>query len=147
MEILVKTFEELTTTELYQIMRLRNAVFVVEQNCIYQDVDNKDQKAIHIIGIKHEEVIAYARILKPGDYFDHTGIGRVVVSQPERKHGYGRLLMKATLKEIAKRFGKAPVELSGQAHLTAFYSDLGFVTSGEEYLEDGIPHIRMIRTA
>lgn len=146
MEILAKTFEELTKEELYQILRLRSAVFVVEQNCVYQDLDNKDWKAIHLIGVEHGEIVAYIRILKPGDYFDAAAIGRVVVNPAQRKRGYARLLMEAALEEISKRFGKTPVALSAQTYLTTFYGDLGFVTVGEAYLEDGISHIRMLCT-
>lgn len=145
MKIEIKTFEALTTAELYQILRLRSAVFVVEQHCVYQDLDNSDQNAIHVMGVKHGEIVAYIRIFKPGTYFKAAGIGRVVVSPPERKHGYGRLLMEVALQEIAKRFGKTPIELSAQTYITAFYNGLGFVTVGKEYLEDGIPHIRMLR--
>ncbi|MEM7485373.1 MAG: GNAT family N-acetyltransferase [Bacteroidota bacterium] len=143
MKVGSKTFNELSNKELYDIMRLRSEVFVVEQNCIYQDLDDKDQKALHIFGKKDEKVVAYTRIFKPGDYFDVTSIGRVVVAKEERKYGYGKLIMEASLEEISKRFSDVAVELSAQTYLVKFYTDLGFVSYGEEYLEDGIPHIRM----
>lgn len=145
MKVAVKTFEELSNTELYQIMRLRSEVFVVEQDCIYQDLDNKDQKALHVLGVKNQNVVAYTRVFMPGDYFKNTSIGRVVVEKEERKFGYGKVIMEASLEEIKKRFPESSIELSAQTYLIKFYNDLGFKTSGEEYLEDGIPHIRMIK--
>ncbi|MBS9461310.1 GNAT family N-acetyltransferase [Flagellimonas sp. 389] len=143
MKVGSKTFNELSNKELYDIMRLRSEVFVVEQNCIYQDLDDKDQKALHVFGKKDEKIVAYTRIFKPGDYFDATSIGRVVVAKEERKYGYGKLIMEASLAEISKRFSDVAVELSAQTYLVKFYTDLGFASYGEEYLEDGIPHIRM----
>ncbi|MBA4745284.1 MAG: GNAT family N-acetyltransferase [Muricauda sp.] len=145
MEVLVKTFEELSTKELYQILRLRSEVFVVEQDCVYQDVDNKDQKALHVIGIKNDEVVAYTRIFKPGYYFDNVSIGRVVVSQDQRKYGLGKQIMQATLAAIDQRFPDKAIEISAQSYLLKFYTELGFNAFGEEYLEDGIPHRRMLK--
>lgn len=145
MDVVVKTFEELSNLELYQILRLRSEVFVVEQDCVYQDLDNKDQNAIHVLGVKNNNVVAYTRIFKPGDYFDNTSIGRVVVEKNERKYGYGKEIMTASLKEIGKNFPATPIELSAQTYLIKFYVGLGFSSFGEEYLEDGIPHIRMIK--
>lgn len=145
MKVAVKTFEELSNTELYQIMRLRSEVFVVEQDCIYQDLDNKDQKALHVLGVKNQNVVAYTRVFMPGDYFKNTSIGRVVVEKEERKFGYGKVIMETSLEEIKKRFPESSIELSAQTYLIKFYNDLGFKTTGEEYLEDGIPHIRMIK--
>lgn len=145
MKVIVKTFGELSNTELYQLMRLRSEVFVVEQDCIYQDLDNKDQKALHVLGVKNQNVVAYTRVFMPGDYFKNTSIGRVVVEKEERKFGYGKVIMEASLEEIKKRFPESSIELSAQTYLIKFYNDLGFKTSGEEYLEDGIPHIRMIK--
>lgn len=145
MEVLVKTFEELSTKELYQILRLRSEVFVVEQDCVYQDVDNKDQKALHVIGIKNDEVVAYTRIFKPGDYFDNVSIGRVVVSQDQRKYGLGKQIMQASLAAINQRFPDKSIEISAQSYLLKFYTELGFNALGEEYLEDGIPHRRMLK--
>ncbi|KQC30641.1 GNAT family N-acetyltransferase [Flagellimonas eckloniae] len=145
MDVMVKTFEELSNLELYQILRLRSEVFVVEQDCVYQDLDNKDQKAIHVLGVKNNNVVAYTRIFKPGDYFDNASIGRVVVEKNERKYGYGKEIMTASLKEIGKSFPATPIELSAQIYLIKFYVALGFSSIGEEYLEDGIPHIRMVK--
>ncbi len=146
MEVSIKHFNELTTSELYAILRLRSEVFVVEQDCVYQDIDAKDQKAIHIIGSKKGEVVAYTRIFKAGDYFKNTAIGRVVVKKSERKYGYGRTIMEASLDYISKTLQEKGIELSAQTYLLRFYNDLGFKKTGKEYLEDGIPHIRMFKS-
>ena len=145
MQVTVKTFDELSTNELYQILRLRSEVFVVEQDCVYQDVDNKDQKALHVMGVKDGVVVAYTRVFKPGDYFRNVSIGRVVVSQDQRKYGLGKRIMKASLAAIDQRFPNQPIEISAQSYLLKFYTELGFTAFGEEYLEDGIPHRRMLK--
>jgi len=145
MKVSVKRFNELSTEELYQILRLRSEVFVVEQDCVYQDVDNKDQKALHIIGNKDGEVVAYTRVFKPGDYFNNVSIGRVVVSQDQRKYGLGKQIMQASLAAINQRFPDKAIEISAQSYLLKFYTALGFSAFGEEYLEDGIPHRRMLK--
>ena len=145
MEIRIKTFEELTKEELYEILALRCEVFVVEQECAYQDLDYKDQKAIHVMGKKEGRVVAYTRIFKPGDYFENTSIGRVVVPKSQRQFGYGKEIMQASLQEIEDNFPKGTIELSAQTYLKKFYNDLGFVAQGEGYLEDGIPHVRMVK--
>lgn len=143
MEFTTKSFQELTTTELYQILQLRSEVFVVEQDCVYQDVDFKDQKAIHIFGVKDHKIVAYTRIFKPGDYFDNASIGRVVVAEKERKFGYGHLIMKASILAIKEHFNVDLITISAQKYLKKFYESHQFKQIGEEYLEDGIPHIRM----
>ncbi len=143
--IQVKKFQELTTIELYDILQLRSEVFVVEQNCVYQDLDGKDIKAMHVIGTKNNEVVAYTRIFKSGDYFDGANIGRVVVKKIERKHGYGLDIMKASIKVLEEKFNETTIHLSAQTYLKKFYNSLGFKEVGEEYLEDGIPHIGMVR--
>ena len=117
----------------------------MEQDCVYQDMDNKDQKALHVIGVKEGEVIAYTRVFKPGDYFDNVSIGRVVVSKEQRKYGLGKQIMLASLAAIDEKFPNKPVEISAQSYLLKFYMDLGFSPFGEEYLEDGIPHTRMLK--
>ena len=143
MKVSYKTFSELTTLELYEILRLRSAVFVVEQECIYQDIDNKDQKATHVSGYKNGELVAYTRVFQPGDYFDTTAIGRVVVEKKSRQYGYGKEIMKKTLDHIISNNLDKKITLSAQKYLVSFYEDLGFAVVGEEYLEDGIPHIAM----
>lgn len=143
MEFHVKSFSELTTSELYQILQLRSEVFVVEQDCVYQDIDFKDQKALHVLGYKNNTIIAYTRIFKPGDYFENASVGRVVVKQLERKYGYGHELMKVSIKAIKDAFHQEKITISAQLYLKKFYETHGFIQVGETYLEDGIPHIRM----
>ena len=140
-----KSFSELTTVDLYAILNLRSAVFVVEQNCVYQDIDNKDQKAYHILGYRNTELVAYTRIFNAGDYAKHSSIGRVVVKESARQLGLGKLLMNATIKELYSLFGEETIEISAQLYLKKFYEDLGFQQEGEGYLEDGIPHIKMLK--
>ena len=143
MEYFVKKFSELTTTELYKILQLRSEVFVVEQDCVYQDLDFKDQKSLHVFGFKNDNIIAYTRIFKPGDYFDNASIGRVVVADTERKFGYGHDVIKASINAIKTHFNVDEITISAQKYLKFFYESHNFIQIGEEYLEDGIPHIRM----
>ena len=143
MDFTTKTFQELNTTELYQILQLRSEIFVVEQDCVYQDVDGKDQKSLHVFGFKNDKIIAYTRIFKPGDYFKNASIGRVVVAAEERKFGYGHDLIKASIKAIEDNFKVTEITISAQTYLKKFYESHQFKQVGEEYLEDGIPHIRM----
>ncbi|MDX6745529.1 GNAT family N-acetyltransferase [Polaribacter sp. PL03] len=145
MDFKIKSFKELSTDELYAILQLRSEVFVVEQDCVYQDVDFKDQKSLHIFGYKNDKIVAYTRIFKPGDYFDNASIGRVVVASKERKYGYGHDLIKASLEGIKNYFKVDKITISAQKYLKKFYESHNFIQIGEEYLEDGIPHIRMDR--
>ena len=140
----IKTFNQLTTTELYQILRLRSEVFVVEQDCVYQDVDDKDQQANHLFFSIKDKVIAYTRIFAPGLYFDTTSIGRVVVALKYRKDGLGHQLMDTSIKAVQQQFNTSKITISAQTYLKQFYESHGFVKVGEEYLEDGIPHIKMV---
>ncbi|MCB0461983.1 MAG: GNAT family N-acetyltransferase [Flavobacteriaceae bacterium] len=144
--IQTKTFQELTTKELYDILQLRVEVFCVEQNCVYQDLDGKDEKALHVIGKKNDKIIAYTRVFKPGDYFEEASIGRVVVHKEERQHKYGYDIMEASIKAVSDYFKVTTIKLSAQTYLRKFYNNLGFKEIGEEYLEDGIPHIAMIKS-
>jgi len=146
LDINVKTFKELTTQELYDILQLRTEVFVVEQDCVYQDMDGKDQKALHVIGYKNSRVVAYTRIFKSGDYFDYASIGRVVVSKQEREHKYGNDIMKASIEAIKNHYNETMIKISAQTYLKRFYNNLEFFEVGEEYLEDGIPHVAMIKS-
>ncbi|OUS01602.1 GNAT family N-acetyltransferase [Flavobacteriales bacterium 33_180_T64] len=147
LEIKVKTFQELTTQELYNVLQLRSEVFVVEQDCVYQDIDGKDQNALHIIGYKNTSVVAYTRVFKPGDYFKNASIGRVVVSEKERTHKYGYDIMTASIDAIKSHYNESTIKISAQTYLKRFYNHLDFFEVGETYLEDGIPHIGMIRTS
>lgn len=142
----IKTFSELTLQELYTILQLRSEVFVVEQDCVYQDIDGKDEKALHVLGFKSDKLIAYTRIFKPGDYFENASIGRVVVKKNERDFKYGYAIMKASMEAIETRFNQRKIKISAQAHLKSFYNNCGFIAFGETYLEDGIPHTAMMRT-
>ncbi|WP_457615994.1 GNAT family N-acetyltransferase [Lutibacter sp.] len=144
MQVIIKTFSELTLNELYKILQLRSEVFVVEQDCIYQDIDDKDQKALHIIGFKNNKIIAYTRVFKSGDYFSLASIGRVVVKKTERTYGYGHVILKESIKCIQQIFKENKIKISAQTYLKKFYESHGFIKTGEEYLEDGIPHIAMI---
>ncbi len=145
MKIVSKKFKDLSTKELYDILQLRSEVFVVEQDCVYQDIDGKDEKALHIIGIKKGKIIAYTRCFQAGDYFKEASIGRVVVEKSQRKFNYGSQIMKASINEIETRFKTTIIKISAQVYLQKFYTELGFKNVGEEYLEDGIPHIAMIK--
>lgn len=139
----IKRFNELSTAELYQILQLRSEVFVVEQNCVYQDIDGKDQKAIHVIGEFEGQTVAYCRIFDKGDYFDQASIGRVIVKENFRDRKWGHDLIKEAIGAVLNHFGESQITISAQLYLKKFYESHGFVMTSEEYLEDGIPHIEM----
>lgn len=140
-------FDELNVAELYAIMQLRNEVFVVEQNCVYQDADDKDLKSYHLAGWDGNKLVAYCRILPPGVSYPHASIGRVVTSPAYRKTGSGRSLMLKAIVKTLSQFTCSKITISAQFYLTKFYESLGFTASGEIYLEDNIPHIEMQYTA
>ena len=142
----IKRFNELSIQELYVILQLRSEVFVVEQDCVYQDLDNKDQDAFHVLGVLDNEIVAYARIFKPGDYFLESSIGRIVVKKEFRKFQYGYKLVENSIQFIENNLQQNTILISAQSYLTKFYNSLGFIRVGEEYLEDGIPHIKMLKT-
>ena len=143
----VKKFNELSASELYEILKLRSSVFVVEQNCIYEDIDDNDQKAFHLCGRYNGILIAYTRLFnKDQIYKDYLCIGRVCTSFTSRRMGFGRSLMETSINECYRIFGIYPIKISAQSYLKNFYGGLGFEKCGDEYLEDGIPHIPMIRT-
>lgn len=142
-----KKFDQLTLQELYAILELRSKVFVVEQNCAYQDPDGKDQSAWHLMGMENDVLIAYTRILPPGVSYPEPAIGRVVTSPAHRGSGLGRELMKRSIEHCEKIFGNTPIRLGAQRYLENFYHSLGFFPSSNEYIEDGIPHIEMTRKA
>ncbi|MFI2741689.1 GNAT family N-acetyltransferase [Zhouia sp. PK063] len=144
LHIYTKTFNELTITELYEVLQLRSEVFVVEQDCVYQDIDGKDQKALHVIGTKNGKIVAYTRLFNTGYYFDEASIGRVVVAKNERKFGYGHDIIKASITAIEKNYKQTVIKISAQQYLIKFYQSHGFKQIGEGYLEDGIPHIAML---
>ena len=141
---ITKTFSELDKEDLYQILRLRTEVFVVEQNCVYQDIDNKDQNAIHLYCKENDKIVAYTRIFKAGYYYENPSIGRVVVSKKNRGKDIGKKIMIDSIEYIKQNIKGEKIELSAQKYLDKFYTDLGFYKTGEDYLEDGIPHQRML---
>lgn len=145
MTVEIKRFDELTTKELYEILQLRSEVFVVEQDCVYQDIDGKDEQALHIIGALKGKIVAYSRCFPPGVYFEEPAIGRVVVRKSERKKAYGHQILITSIDAIKRSFGNGRIRLSAQTYLIQFYESHGFQQVGEGYLEDGIPHIAMLR--
>ena len=145
MNVVIKKFNDLSTLELYEILQLRSEVFVVEQDCVYQDIDGNDQKALHIIGTIENKIIAYTRCFRPGDYFREASIGRVVVKESQRKLKRGNQIIKNSIKAINNHYKTNIIKISAQCYLNKFYTNLQFKPIGEKYLEDGIPHIYMIR--
>ena len=139
----ITSFNELSATQLYAIMQLRNEVFVVEQNCVYQDADNKDEASFHLAGWEDNKLVAYCRILPPGIAYTESSIGRVVVSPGYRRFGYGRKLMEQSIGFSLKKFNYKKITISAQYYLEKFYQSLGFITISETYLEDNLPHIKM----
>lgn len=146
LEIHIKNFNELNIDQLHDLLRLRSEVFVVEQDCVYQDIDGKDKLALHVLGYKADELVAYARAFKPGDYFAEAAIGRVVVKKSARASKFGYDIMKATIEYLEQNLKAHSITLSAQTYLKNFYENLGFKKEGEPYLEDGIPHVLMVKT-
>lgn len=139
----IKPFKELSVVELYSLLQLRSEVFVVEQNCVYQDIDSKDEKAIHVLGYEKDKLVAYSRLFDKGYYFEEASIGRVVVDFEARSKKYGHDLMKISIETIQKEFQTKAITISAQEYLKKFYESHGFVQTSEMYLEDDIPHIQM----
>jgi len=137
-------FSDLNTTELYELMVLRQEVFVVEQDCPYLDADGKDLKSFHIMGYDKGVLAAYARVVVPGTSYDEVSVGRVIVKMPYRGQKLGDALMLQCHDLVVKKYGKVPIRLSAQSHLKSFYEGLGYSPTGKEYLEDGIPHMEML---
>jgi len=140
-----KNFDELSVHELYAILRLRSEVFVVEQNCVFQDMDNKDQSSWHLMGWENNGLVAYTRLIPPGVSYPSTSIGRVITSQAARGTGTGKLLMEKSIEEAKRLFGNVPIKIGAQLYLKEFYNSFGFKQSSDIYDEDGIDHIEMIR--
>jgi ElaA protein len=140
----IKSFDELTNTELYAMLRLRSEIFVVEQNCPYLDLDNKDQKSFHLLYYVNNEFAGSTRLVPAGLSFKENSIGRVVISNSYRGLGLGKKLMEASIEGCYEKFGKGPIRIGAQYHLSKFYQSLGFVEQGEVYEEDEIPHIEMV---
>lgn len=146
MQFQTKKFNQLSLSELYEILRLRSEVFVVEQNCVYQDIDDKDQKALHVLGYKNEEIIAYARCFAPGIYFEEAAIGRILVKENQRGSRAGHEIVSASIKAISENFKTTSIRISAQEYLIDFYKSHGFEVKGKGYLEDGIPHVAMVKS-
>jgi len=139
-------FSELTVQELYKILQLRSRVFVVEQQCAYQDCDGKDVESFHLTGWHHDQLVAYCRIIPKGiSYPDAVSIGRVLTATSFRRKNIGKELMAKALEEVRNLFGDVPLKISAQVYLRHFYESFAFVSKGEIYLEDGIEHIAMIK--
>jgi ElaA protein len=141
----IKPFEALSTTELHFVLQLRAEVFIVEQNCVYQDIDGKDSKALHLLGKFDGKIVAYARLFKSGDYFENASIGRVVIAADYRDKKWGHEMMQQAIKGIETHFNENKITISAQLYLQKFYESHGFVQTSEMYLEDDIPHIQMKR--
>jgi ElaA protein len=131
---ITKPFEALTLAELYALLQLRSEVFVVEQACAFQDIDGQDQAALHLLGTT-----------EAGRSYDQASIGRVVTSPRHRGHGLGRQLLHEAIAQCEAQFGRQPIKIGAQQYLLDFYQSFGFVVEGEGYLEDGIPHVHMVR--
>ena len=140
-----KKFNDLTPHELYAILQLRNEVFVVEQNCVFQDSDNKDQPSYHLMAWENGMLAGYTRLIPAGIAYDLASIGRVITSPKMRGAGIGKNLMQQSIEWMEKLFGKASIKLGAQLYLKKFYEGFGFQKSSDVYLEDGIDHIEMIR--
>ena len=141
----VKAFQELSLNELYALLKLRVEVFAVEQNCVYQDLDGKDQVCYHVMLHLDDELVGYSRLVPAGVSYAEVAIGRVITAASVRGKGFGRTLMEYSIQNCHKLWGEGPIRLSAQVYAKEFYDSLGFVAEGEEYLEDGIPHIEMLR--
>lgn len=141
----IKSFENLSVNELYDILRLRSEIFVVEQNCVYLDLDGKDKLALHLFGEFEGKIVGYSRLFKPGITFDNASIGRVVVDANYRDRKWGHDLMREAIVGIKNHFGESKVTIGAQLYLKKFYESHGFVQTSEMYLEDDIPHIEMKR--
>lgn len=141
----LKAFAELNPFELYQILRLRSEVFVVEQNCVFLDMDDLDGKSLHLQGRSDGELIAYVRILPPGLAYLEPSIGRVVTSPEARRTGAGKALMKKAIEETVAMYPSKSIKIGAQLYLKKFYEGFGFEQCSDVYLEDGIEHIKMLR--
>ena len=141
-----KPFDQLSVNELYEILRLRQEIFVVEQNCPYQDADGKDYDSYHLIGRSEDGTLCcYTRLIPEGVSYDNfVSIGRVINSAAVRGKGYGKLLMMESIRLVKEQFPGYPIKIGAQAYLKTFYESLGFQDLNEPYLEDGIPHLIMV---
>ena len=137
----VKSFRELTVDELYELLRVRSEVFVVEQDCVYQDMDNDDQASIHLWLTEGDKVVALCRVCPACTHMEEISIGRVITT--ERGKGYGKRIMLEGIKVARERFGAKRIDLEAQEYARGFYEQVGFRQSSQQFILDGIPHIRM----
>jgi ElaA protein len=142
---LLKRFDELTPYQLYAILQLRNEVFVVEQNCVFQDADDKDQNSYHLMGFLDNKLAAYTRLVPARIIYEQASIGRVVTSPVVRRSGAGKMLMQQSIDSLYTLFGKVPIKIGAQLYLQSFYESFGFERISDIYLEDGIEHIYMLK--
>ena len=141
----IKPFSKLSTEELYQILQIRQEVFIVEQTCYYLDADGYDQQAVHIWAEKEGEILAYSRVFEPGIKYKEASIGRVLTNPNYRKNKLGKILIRFSINTIEARFRTQSIRISAQDYLLHFYSEFGFQDTGKKYLEDDIPHTEMVR--
>lgn len=141
--LVIKDWDSLSKEELYSILRIRQEVFVVEQHCPYLDLDDHDQSSYHLIMTDDEGIIAYTRLLPPGQIYEEPSIGRVITAERARRQGIGRQAMDASMKFVVENWGK-PIRIMAQSYLLKFYESYGFVKEGEEFLEDRLPHWYMV---
>ncbi len=141
-----KHFTELTPHQLYAALQLRNEVFVVEQSCVFQDADNKDKESYHLLGYDDSVLVAYTRLVPPGIIYTEASIGRVVTSPLVRRTGAGKQLMQESIRQTHQLFGAVPIKIGAQLYLKKFYESFGFIQDSDTYLEDGIPHIYMLKS-
>lgn len=139
-----KPFNELTPLEMYKILQLRSEVFVVEQNCVFLDMDNKDEGSLHFMGFMGDDLAAYTRLVPPGYIYQEMSIGRVVTSPKHRSKGMGKNLMQRSVEACHQYFGDGPIKIGAQYYLLKFYTSLGFEVISDIYLEDGIEHVYMM---
>ena len=145
MNWILKDFDSLTPQELYAILRLRSEVFVVEQNCVFLDMDDVDQQCHHLMGWEEELLLAYTRLVPPGLSYEEASIGRVVTSPAGRGNGMGKTLIEKSIEGVCNLYGKGSIKIGAQFYLKKFYTSFGFEQVGDIYDEDGIEHIKMIR--
>ena len=141
----LQQFSELTNSDLYELLKLRSAIFVVEQNCVFPDMDDKDYSSYHLCGWDNDKLVAYTRLLPPGLAYENCSIGRVVTAASVRRQGVGRILMKKSIEACQQLFSSQDIEIGAQLYLEQFYGSFQFIRDGEVYLEDGIDHIHMRR--
>ena len=144
MEWIIKRFDQLTTLELYELLKVREEVFVMEQECLYHDLDSKDFNATHMFALEDNQMVCYLRVLDKGVSYDEVSIGRVLTKPAYRRKGYGEQIMARAIDYIENVMGEGKIRISAQAHLEKFYGDLGFEVVSDVYLEDGIEHYEML---